>query len=316
MKRIIAFTLITLWTVLGSGCSTATRPIGSTTRTLPLTVAESWTLTPPSARFDASALVRLPDGRLLTVNDKETGLFEIRFPSSGTEAVLTPYPGLAPNLFEPLTPGRDLPWDIEGIGIDSTGALYLGEEHLRWILRQPAPGQPLERLPIDWAPVSRWFSKTDRNASFEGVAVGDRFLYVANERDTGRIIEIDRKTLKVVGDFQARPPGAAGDDIHYTDLCWFDGELWALCREHRRVLCIDPRTHAVRLCFSYFPIEMDPKYAYQHLLPYGFFEGLSVDVDNVWLLIDNNGYARKSNPQDARPLLLRCPRPDRPKRSP
>ena len=159
MKRIIAFTLITLWIVLGSGCSTATRPIGSTTRTLPLTVAESWTLTPPSARFDASALVRLPDGRLLTVNDKETGLFEIRFPSSGTEAVLTPYPGLAPNLFEPLTPGRDLPWDIEGIGIDSTGALYLGEEHLRWILRQPAPGQPLERLPIDWAPVSRWFSK-------------------------------------------------------------------------------------------------------------------------------------------------------------
>jgi len=39
-----------------------------------------------------------------------------------------------------------------------------------------------------------------------------------------------------------------------------------------------------------------------------------VDADNVWLLIDNNGYPRKSNPQDARPLLLRCPRPDRPKR--
>jgi hypothetical protein len=207
-----------------------------------------------------------------------------------------------------------LPWDVEGVGIDSTGALYLSEEHLRWILKQSAPGKPLERLPIDWSPASRWFSKTDRNASFEGVAVGDRFLYVANERDTGRILEIDRKTLRVVSDFQPRPPGASGDDIHYTDLCWFDGELWALCREHRRVLCINPHTHAVRLCFSYFPIEMDPKYAYQHLLPYGFFEGLSVDADNVWLLIDNNGYPRKSNPQDARPLLLRCPRPDRPAR--
>ena len=248
---------------------------------------------------------------MLTVNDKETGLFEIQFPSSGTEAVLVPYAGLSPSLFEPLTPGRDLPWDVEGIGIDSTGALYLSEEHSRWILKQSAPGKPLERLPIDWSPASRWFSKTDRNASFEGVAVGDRFLYVANERDTGRILEVDRKTLRVVSDFQPRPPGASGDDIHYTDLCWFDGELWALCREHRRVLCIDPHTHAVRLCFSYFPIEMDPKYAYQHLLPYGFFEGLSVDADNVWLLIDNNGYPRKSNPQDARPLLLRCPRPDR-----
>jgi hypothetical protein len=305
--------LIGLLASLWAGCSSHRTPAGSTTRTLPLAVAESWTLTPPVARFDASALVRLPDGRLLTVNDKETGLFEIRFPESGNEAGLVPYSGLPPALFEPLTPGRDLPWDIEGIGIDSTGALYLGEEHLRWILRQPAPGKPLERLPIDWAPVSRWFSKTDRNASFEGVAVGDRFLYVANERDTGRILEIDRKTLKVVGDFQPRPPGATGD-IHYTDLCWFDGELWALCREHRRVLCIDPKTRAVRLCFGYFPIEMDPKYAYQHLLPYGFFEGLSVDAENVWLLIDNNGYPRKSNPQDARPLLLRCPRPDRPHR--
>jgi hypothetical protein len=99
---------------------------------------------------------------------------------------------LSPSLFEPLTPGRDLPWDVEGIGIDSTGALYLSEEHLRWILKQSAPGKPLERLSIDWSPASRWFSKTDRNASFEGVAVGDRFLYVANERDTGRIFEIDR----------------------------------------------------------------------------------------------------------------------------
>lgn len=169
-------------------------------------MAQSWTLTPPGGRFDASALVRLPDGRMLTVNDKETGLFEIQFPSSGTEAVLVPYAGLSPSLFEPLTPGRDLPWDVEGIGIDSTGALYLSEEHSRWILKQSAPGKPLERLPIDWSPASRWFSKTDRNASFEGVAVGDRFLYVANERDTGRILEVDRKTLRVVSDFQPRPP--------------------------------------------------------------------------------------------------------------
>jgi hypothetical protein len=312
LKRIR--TLIGLLASLWTGCSSANNPLGSTTRTQPLAVAQSWTLTPPGGRFDASALVRLPDGRMLTVNDKETGLFEIQFPHSGSEAVLVPYAGLSPSLFEPLTPGRDLPWDVEGVGIDSTGALYLSEEHLRWILKQSAPGKPLERLPIDWSPASRWFSKTDRNASFEGVAVGDRFLYVANERDTGRILEIDRKTLRVVSDFQPRPPGASGDDIHYTDLCWFDGELWALCREHRRVLCINPHTHAVRLCFSYFPIEMDPKYAYQHLLPYGFFEGLSVDADNVWLLIDNNGYPRKSNPQDARPLLLRCPRPDRPGR--
>ncbi len=281
------------------------------TRNYKLVSGASWTLQPPAGRFDASGLIRLPSGQLLTVNDKEPGAFEIRFGTNQSVANLLPWPQLTPAHFGPLNPGRDLPWDLEGIAMGPDQALYLCEEHSRWILRQRKPHGPLERLPIDWSSESRWLSPTDRNASWEGIAVSGERLWVANERSSGRIFEIDLKTLAVIGSFRVAPPGSTAEDIHYTDLCWFEGQLWVLCRENRRVLCVDPDTHQVLSSFSYFEIEMDPRYAYRHILPYGFFEGLSVDADSIWLLIDNNGYGRKSDPKDTRPQLFRCPRPDK-----
>lgn len=296
------------------GCRTV--PAGSPppARTVEYTLKPdaSWTLRPPAGRFDASGLVRHPDGRLLTINDKEPGVFEIRFGPESGFADLLPWTNLPPSRFQPLTPGRDLPWDLEGIALDSDRNVYLCEENSRWILRQKASGGPLERLPIDWSPVSNWFSTTDRNASFEGLAVGGGRIWVANERSVGRIIEIDSGTRIVVGSFRVAPPGVTAEDVHYTDLSWFDGQLWVLCRENRRVLQVDPGTHAVLASFSYFDTELDDRHAYRHLLPYGFFEGLSVDADSIWLLIDNNGFARKTDPKDTRPQLFRCPRPDRP----
>jgi hypothetical protein len=309
VRALKRFTGIFLFCIaLATGCSTA-KPLAPVAAERRLTVGEAWTLQPPAGRFDASALLRSRDGRLLTVNDKEPGLFEIRFTAGNDVAQLAPVDSTPPRLFQPLSVGRQFPWDLEGLAQDRDGALYFSEENYRWILRQAAPGAPIERLNIDWSPVSKWFSGTDRNASFEGIAVGDGILYVANERDVGRIIEVDLKTLRVVGDFHVAPPGVTTSDVHYTDLCWFDGELWVLCREHRRVLRVNPKSHTVLESFSYFEIEMDGRYAYRHLLPYGFFEGLSVDADNIWLLIDNNGFFRRTDATDARPQLFRCPRP-------
>lgn len=307
LKRFPALLLFLL--TLASGCNTAPKTNAPRALEHRLTVAEAWTLEPPAGRFDASALLRSSDGRLLTVNDKTPGLFEIKFTPGDAIARLAPVASLSPDLFRPLATGREWPWDLEGLAQDGRGALYFSEENYRWILRQPKPGAPLERLSIDWAPVSEWFSKTDRNASFEGIAIGHDTLYVANERDVGRIIEVDLKTLRVTGSFHVAPPGTTTSDVHYTDLCWFENELWVLCREHRRVLRVDPKTHAVLESFNYFEIEMDGRYAYRHLLPYGFFEGLSVDADNIWLLVDNNGFFRRSDGTDARPQLFRCPRP-------
>lgn len=48
---------------------------------------------------------------------------------------------------------------------------------------------------------------------------GER-LYVANERQTGRILVVDLPTMKVVDDFAVASAGGAARDTHFSDLCW------------------------------------------------------------------------------------------------
>lgn len=316
-KRLLRLWLLSvlLGGVLAPLPRSAGAPPSAVTRPSPprhvLKAAEAWLLEPPrGARFDASALVRLPDGTLLTVNDKELPLCEIQLGTRGT-ATLRPRPGLfSTNQLARFAPQKRGPYDNEGLAVDAAGRIYLCEEGNRWILRVPSGGGgEVERLDIDWTPVRRWFSTSDSNASFEGIAIGGNRLYVANERSTGRIIEVDLTSLQVTGDFQVAPANREALDVHYSDLSWFDGHLWVLCRESRCVLEIDPATRKVLAEYDYYRVENDPAYVYATLIPYGFMEGLAVDAQNLWLLVDNNGTPRKQNLTDRRPTLFRCPRP-------
>lgn len=276
-----------------------------------LKAAQTWHLDlPGKGRFDASALLLRPDGTLLTVNDKVTGLFEIRFATNGT-ALLAPLPeALTAAQLAPFAAEKFGAYDCEGLAQDSEGRIYVSEEANRWILRYDPKLNTVERLAIDWAPVRKWFS-SDRNASFEGIAVGGDQIYVANEREIGRIIVVDLPTLKVTGSFQVTPIGLPARDVHYSDLSWFDGELWVLCRESRCVLRVNPTTHKVLAQFDYLDLETSPENAYAHPYPYGFVEGLAVDAQNIWLCVDNNGFPRVADKKDRRPTLWRCPRPDK-----
>ena len=276
-----------------------------------LTAAQTWQPNPPGRnRFDASALLLQPDGSLLTVNDKAPGLFQIEFATNGTAALVALPVAFTPAQLAALAPKKTGPYDCEGLARDGRGRIYVSEESERWILRfDPATGT-VERLAIDWKPVQQWFS-ADRNASFEGVAVGGDTLYVANEREIGRIITVDLHTLKVTGSFQVTPIGLPARDVHYSDLSWFDGELWVLCRESRCVLRVDPARQKVLAQFDYLELETSPANAYSHPYPYGFVEGLAVDAKNIWLIVDNNGFPRVADSKDRRPTLWRCERPDR-----
>ena len=169
----------------------------------------------------------------------------------------------------------------------------------------------MDRLAIDWTPVRKWFS-SDPNSSWEGIAVGtDGRIYLANERDVGRIVVVDQKSLRVIDDFQVLPVGVTARNVHYSDLSWFDGQLWVLCRQSQRVVQVDPATHRVVADFDYNGIEFSADYGYATILPYGQYEGVSVDANNLWLVIDNNGSGRSLKRGDTRPTLFRCVRPDR-----
>lgn len=260
--------------------------------TYTLKAAQIWRLEcEKPKRFDASALQRLKDGTLVTLDDKTTRLFRIELTGDTGRLVATEHE------FLPQRPARkagEKPEprpDPEGLAVDDRGRVYVCEESQRQVFRYDPVTHATELLQVDWAPVKRWFS-ADINASWEGIAVGEGKLYLANERSRGRIIVVDAGTLKVERDFQVRPPDVQAADVHYSDLCWHAGQLWVLCRESRCVLQVDAHSEQVLASFDYEAIERDPANAYAHPYPYGFVEGLLVEADNLWLIVDNNEFPR------------------------
>ena len=305
--------LVALAAVRSGTADAAPLKSGKTASTTPrytLKAERTWHLElPGGARFDASALLLWPDGSLLTVNDKTPGVWRIEL-GEGGHATLKSTGWLTAQRLAPMAAEKTAPWDCEGLARDDAGRIYVCEENDRWIVRQDPVSGKVERLPIDWSPVKRWFG-SDRNASFEGIAVGGETLYVANEREIGRIIEVDLATAQVRGSFQISPIGVTARDVHYTDLCWAEGSLWVLCRESRCVLRVDPARRVVQAQYDYLELETSKANAYAHPYPYGFVEGLAVDKDSIWLCVDNNGFPRVADRNDHRPTLWRCPRPDR-----
>ena len=278
-----------------------------------LQLDKAWQLNSPDGqRFDASGLLMRTNGDLLTLNDRGATLFRIEFVPGLNAANLVPVPGwFTPDQLTRLGPSRHGRLDCEGIAEDAQGRIYVCEEDNRWILRFDPATQKIERLEISWKPVKKYFDTHNHNASFEGVAVGPDRLYVANERSQGRIIVVDLATLRVVDDFTTGSRRWHAKDVHYSDLSWQGGHLWALLREKHVILKLNPATHAILGEFDFSQIEDRPELDYHTRSGTGVMEGLAVTAEHFWLVTDNNGLPRKNFPQDSRPTLLKCPRPDR-----
>lgn len=240
------------------------------------------------------------------VADGSPTLFELEFAATNTAHLKKTDIFTAAQL-SPFTAGKRGRFDFEGLARDDAGRIYACEEANRWIFRFDPETKKVERLEIDWSPVKKHFSADD-NASFEGIAVGAGTLWLANERERARVIEVDLETLKVVADF-APEPSFWALVTHYSDLCWFEGHLFLLLRHHRVILEIHPVTHAVLAEYNYGEMEEAPEHRYMRAYPTGTMEGLAVDEDFFWLLTDNNGFARQHDNADRRPTLFRCKRP-------
>ena len=311
--RIIFRPAATLVLALLTGCATAPGRGPVSWPRYALETAQTWQLNlPDGERFDASGLFLAPTGDLLAVSDRGPSVYRIQFVPNANAADLLKLPDcFTPEQLAPFAAEKTGRYDCEGVAGDKLGRLYLCEEQNRWILRCDPRTGGVERLNIDWAAVQKYFSKSDRNASFEGIAIGDRKLYVANEREQGRIMAVDLATLKVVDDFAVRSSVVSFWGPHYSDLCWFHGDLYVLMREDRVLLRVDPRSHRVQAEYDFRALESAAENRYYPLYPFvGVMEGLAVDQDCFWLVTDNNGLGRPRYPTDTRPTLFRCPRPD------
>jgi len=269
---------------------------------------------PQGRRFDASGLFLEKSGDLLTESDQQIGVYRIRFHAGSGSVDLDRIPDCFTEAqLAPFAKEKVGHYDCEGVTKDDQGRIYLCEEGNRWILRWDPQTKKVERLNVDWSPVEKYFS-SDRNAAWEGIAIHDSTMYVANERKKGRLIVVDLNTLKVTDSFKLPASHSIWYEPHYSDLCWFEGALYALMREDHVILKIDPVTHLALAEYSFANMEKDPEVAYHTVVPFvvGVMEGLAVDKNSFWLCTDNNGLSRKKYPGDTRPSLFQCRRPDAP----
>jgi hypothetical protein len=306
-KCLIAASLL----FLVAGCASSKKQPPLDWPTYTLRAVQTTLLTPPTRKsFEASGLQFMPDGSLITIgNTHGSTPYRIDFIPGSSEATLTPLTDYFPsNAVNAITGGHSGRLDCEGLALDPQGRLYICSERERWILRSDRAGR-VERLPIDWSPVKKYFSTVDSNASFEGIAIGNGHLYVANERNSPVIIDVELSSLKVRRDFVVYPHKSSFFGLHYSDLCWFEKSLWVLCRQHYVVLKVEPVSQRVLAEYDYR--ELEQRLSYRTGLPLGIMEGLAVDSQYIWLVTDNNGAERKGAAGDTRPTLLKCPRPDR-----
>src|SRR5438046_1781423 len=235
-----------LFKAVGKGAEALIQSEKANWSTYELKAGQHWLLNfSNTQRFDASGLLLLTNGDLLTLTDRGPTLYRIQFRTNSSVADLISLPNLFTTAqLRKYAREKFSYYDSEGIAQDDHGRFYVCEEANRWILRCNPGDARAERLEIDWSPVKKFFS-SDRNASFEGITVlGDK-LFVANERNNAVIIVVDLNSLKVIDHFQVFPKKPSFLGTHYSDLSRCDGKLYVLCRQHRLILEVDPESHQV-----------------------------------------------------------------------
>ena len=199
--------------------------------------------------------------------------------------------------------------DLEGITRDEDGSFYLASEGAFAILKVSPDGSDVSWVTTSLRDVgaSAGLFQT-RGGYLEGITLmrPGRFL-VAAERTPCGLIEVD-----VAGKQRIVEIANHGSTNSYTGLHREEENVYILqrstatIRKTIRYLDIDsPST-----IWSYAHIVNDPEYLFQHE-QFGAktAEGLAMDHDRIYVILDNNNDARRMYPDDLRPLLLIMKRP-------
>ena len=255
------------------------------------------------ANFQASGLY-LSSGRLLVVSDKhDNAVFELTMQSNS--AVARPF-------LEFQAPGGEV-LDLEGIADGADGSLLLASEaQLRVLAVSPSGG-------------ATWFTSSlekvgqreglfqKRNAGIEGVARLGKQVVIAAEREPRGLLEVADGSGGAVVAYRlpsAACPGPLGRPDDVADLSVSDGEVYALQRNAHlvvRLTRVDGRFREAGR-WSYARTENDPRYRYRDRA-FGLAEGLALDEQHVYIVLDNNDEPRENGENDRRGLLLVFKRP-------
>lgn len=250
------------------------------------------------------------DNTLFVVSDKhDDTIFRIQLMED--KAVLVPHVQF--KLSEPVT---EEVLDFEGITCDEEGNFYIVSETAFRILKVSADGEKTSwltpSLRSDGEKVGLFQT---RGAYLEGITLVDKGQFVVcAERQPSGIIEVDTNTTPVkVRAFKydttkAKLPKDRHPD--FTGLFWENGILYALERNAYVICKLIKSSHGFEEgdFWSYESIETSEEFQYESM-KFGRAEGLCMDKNHVYVILDNNGNARRLDPSDHRPLLLIMERP-------
>jgi uncharacterized protein YjiK len=261
------------------------------------------------------------DGFLYTVSDEHDDMMfklEMSVDEHAGDADLTLI-GI-PLAFAPGTQGDGM--DFEGIASDRRDGFYvLSEEYARVFHMdlQDATLRPVTPSLLDRGKRAGLFRTG--SAGFEGMAFDGERLVLCAERRPRAVVEFGVSSgadpqLVVQKDVRTRSAFPEGADADFAGLFSEDGALYVLERNAYavcRLRKVDGR-YVVDAALSYGKAIDDHNLRYQRkareTIDYGRGEGLALDPDRVYVVLDNNGRPLKSDPDDARARLLVLRRPE------
>lgn len=298
--KVLLPALALLLSLLTAGC--ALQPAGKGADVPALVLVGIYPLDNGPDLVEPSGLT-LVNGRLFTVGDKfDRTIFaiEIEPPS----ARLVPAVEFQPPASEAM--------DWEGITADEHGNFYLISERMGRMLVVSPDGSSSWATP-DLRGSARGLGMFQQmNAGFEGIArLGPDHFLGAAERQARGLVE-----WRKVGDqWQVAPylmdsspyssHTAFPRVLDFSALDADGGRIFALFRNaHLLVeLALTGNGYEEIAAWSYREGELHPDWMYREQR-YGQAEGLVVDGEDVYIVIDNNRSGRAANPADRRSLLL------------
>ena len=155
------------------------------------------------------------------------------------------------------------------------------------------------------------------NAGLEGVACApDGRIWVAKEREPRAIYGVDGSTgqarfvwtLRATSDTEQQ----VGDTRFWpswSDLQYADGHLYALHRDGRRIVRLNPVTGVET---ARVQLALDESLLYEGARPWGMAEGMLLEADRIWVILDNNARNTKAGPRagEPAPMLFVYARPE------
>jgi len=254
--------------------------------------------------FQPSGLT-LIDGRLHTVSDKHNDFIYCLELSNDT-AIAVPAVKIAQPFFSFFHS-----YDFEGIAHDDSGNFLLASESQCRILRISPDGENSNWITPNLKPAGKKAGLFQvKNAYLEGICcISPNELILCAEREPRGLVEINlEKTPIQVYAYPSEdskfifPQGTSKD---FSGLCRYKNEVYILERNAFLIGQLKRVKNQLieTIGWSYRHIETMATYRYSDM-KFGKAEGICIDDNYIYIIIDNNADHRADNPDDRRPLLM------------